>query len=104
MGGIANSMKKTKQIADELGVSKQAVYKRVKDTLHTEAHTVDGNVIRDIIKYCNDNAIYSYAELLRYVRNNQQIWFKVLCNAKMTYSIKEYLKSKKRRCTEKVSL
>ena len=39
-------MKTIKQIADEIGVSKQAVYKRVKGTLHTViapyAHTVDG--------------------------------------------------------------
>jgi len=41
-------MKTIKQIADEIGVSKQAVYKRVKGTLHTViapyAHTVDGMI------------------------------------------------------------
>jgi len=41
-------MKTIKQIADEIGVSKQAVYKRVKGSLHTViapyAHTVDGVV------------------------------------------------------------
>ena len=39
-------MKTIKQIADEIGVSKQAVYKRVKGALHTTiapyVHTVDG--------------------------------------------------------------
>lgn len=41
-------MKTIKQIADELQVSKQAVYKRVKGRLHTEvlpyAHTVNGTM------------------------------------------------------------
>jgi len=41
-------MKTIKQIADEIGVSKQAVYKRVKGSLHTVVapytHTVDGTV------------------------------------------------------------
>ena len=41
-------MKTIKQIADEIGVSKQAVYKRVKGSLHTVvapyAHTVNGIV------------------------------------------------------------
>ena len=39
-------MKTIKQIADEIGVSKQAVYKRVRGALHTDiaphVHTIDG--------------------------------------------------------------
>ena len=46
-------MKKIKQIADEIGVSKQAVYKRVRGALHTDivpyVHTVNGVLYVDEI-------------------------------------------------------
>jgi len=51
-------MKTIKQIADEIGVSKQAVYKRVKGSLHTVVapyvHTVDGVVC---VSYEGENII-----------------------------------------------
>jgi len=61
-------MKTIRQIANEIGVSKQAVYKRVKGSLHTVvapyAHTVDGVVyISDkgeklIVKAFSESSVY----------------------------------------------
>lgn len=52
-------------------------------------------IIGDIIDYCEDNYIYSYAQLLTYARFNRGDWFRILCDSG-TFVIREYLKSKKR--------
>ena len=68
-------MKTIRQVADEIGVSKQAVYKRIKSTLHTDVapymHTVDGIIYIDeqgeslIIQAFTENiackGVFSYA-------------------------------------------
>lgn len=48
--------------------------------------------IAEIIDYCTDNQIISYADLLIYARVMRPDWFRVLCDSG-TYVIKEYLKS-----------
>lgn len=48
--------------------------------------------IREIISFCRDNSIYSYAELFRFAMDNRQDWFRVLCD-NGTVVVKEYLKS-----------
>lgn len=49
--------------------------------------------IKNMIDFCNDNGIISYAELLEYASVHQFDWFRVLCDSG-TVVIKEYLKSK----------
>lgn len=49
--------------------------------------------IREMIEYCDEHLIYSYADLLRYSMNERADWFRVLCD-NGTYVMKEYLKSK----------
>ena len=63
-------MKTIKQIADEIGVSKQAVYKRVRGILHTDmvpyVHTISGILYVDedgeklVIKAFNKNRAHTY--------------------------------------------
>ena len=48
--------------------------------------------IREMISFCRDNGIFSYAELFRYAMDNRQDWFRVLCD-NGTIVVKEYLKS-----------
>ena len=48
--------------------------------------------IREMISFCRDNGIYSYAELFRFAMDNRQDWFRVLCD-NGTVVVKEYLKS-----------
>lgn len=48
--------------------------------------------IREMITFCRDNLIFSYAELFRYAMDNRQDWFRVLCD-NGTVVVKEYLKS-----------
>lgn len=62
-------------------------------------HVVIGTVldkykaIREMITYCKDNKIVSYAELVEYCMVERDDWFRVLAD-NGTYMIKEYLKSK----------
>lgn len=50
-------------------------------------------VVRDIIYYCTENNITSFAELLEYSSLNNEVWFRSLCD-NSAYIVKEYLKSK----------
>lgn len=50
-------------------------------------------MIRDIMGFCDCNDVYSFSDLLSYCANNQEDWFRLLCDSG-TYVIKEYLKSK----------
>lgn len=49
--------------------------------------------IGEMIDYCRENLIYSYAALLEYCRNERFDWFRVLCD-NGTVVMKEYLKSR----------
>lgn len=49
--------------------------------------------IREMIAYCNDNGVISYAELVEYCMRERDDWFRVLAD-NGTYMVKEYLKSK----------
>lgn len=48
--------------------------------------------VREMIAFCEQNQIVSYAELLRYASVEQDTWFRVLCDSG-TVVMKEYLKS-----------
>lgn len=48
--------------------------------------------ISDMIDYCDENHITSFAKLFRYAKANRQDWFRVLCDSG-TYVVKEYLKT-----------
>ena len=48
--------------------------------------------IRDMMRFCLDNDITNYADLLMYVSEHEEAWFRVLCDGG-TYVIKEFLKS-----------
>lgn len=50
--------------------------------------------IGEIIDFCEDNEIYSYADLIVWCRSNRADWFRVLCD-NGTYVVKEYLKSRR---------
>lgn len=49
--------------------------------------------IGDMIDFCEENAIYSYAQLLRYARMERFDWFRILCDSG-TLVMREFLKSK----------
>lgn len=49
--------------------------------------------IREMLAYCNDKGIVSYAELVEYCMLERDDWFRVLAD-NGTYMVKEYLKSK----------
>lgn len=49
--------------------------------------------IREIIAFCKDNGIISYADLVEYCMVERDDWFRVLAD-NGTYMVKEYLKSK----------
>ena len=49
--------------------------------------------IRDMIQYCCENDIHSYATLLEYCASERFEWFRVLCD-NGTVVMKEYLKSR----------
>jgi len=49
--------------------------------------------IREMIEFCNDNEVESYAKLLEWASDNRFDWFRVLCD-NGTVVMKEYLKSK----------
>lgn len=51
------------------------------------------SAIKDMIEYCDENHVYSFAVLLRYCSLERMDWFRVLCDCG-TLVIKEYLKSK----------
>lgn len=53
--------------------------------------------IREMINFCRQNNIYSYAELFRFAMDNRQDWFRVLCD-NGTVVLKEYLKSSSWEC------
>lgn len=53
--------------------------------------------IREMIHFCRENNIYSYAELFRFAMDNRQDWFRVLCD-NGTVVVKEYLKSSSWEC------
>lgn len=48
--------------------------------------------IREMISYCTDHRIISYADLLRYASENREDWFRCLCD-NGTVVMKEFLKS-----------
>lgn len=48
--------------------------------------------IGEIMDFCVDNGVYSYATLLMWCRVNNPGWFRVLCDSG-TFVIKEFLKS-----------
>ena len=48
--------------------------------------------VREMIAFCQENGIQSYAELLVYASVEQDTWFRVLCDCG-TVVMKEYLKS-----------
>lgn len=48
--------------------------------------------IREMIQYCTINEIFSYADLLRYSSENNENWFRCLCD-NGTVVMKEFLKS-----------
>ena len=50
-------------------------------------------IVGEMIDWCEENDITSYAELLRYARVMHYDWFRVLCDSS-TVVMKEYLKSK----------
>lgn len=50
--------------------------------------------IGDMIEFCEDNNITSYAVLLNWARSNKFEWFRVLCDS-ATLVMREYLKSRK---------
>lgn len=49
--------------------------------------------IREMIQYCKDNKVYSYAELFEYCMEERSDWFRVLCD-NGSYVMDMYLKSK----------
>lgn len=49
-------------------------------------------IIGDMIDWCDETGILSYASLVRYARKNNRDWFRVLCD-NGSYIMKEYLKS-----------
>lgn len=49
--------------------------------------------IKEIIEFCCEMGIYTYAELLEYCMIHRFDWYRVLCD-NGTYVVKEYLKSK----------
>ena len=49
-------------------------------------------IIREMIRYCKENNILAYSELLEYSMDNRDDWFNVLCD-NGSYVMKEYLKS-----------
>lgn len=49
-------------------------------------------VIGEMIDYCEDNKIYSYARLLKYARMERFDWFRILCDSG-TVVMREFLKS-----------
>lgn len=49
-------------------------------------------ILGEMIDYCTDNHVISYAELVRYARANRQDWFRCLADSG-TFMMKEYLKS-----------
>lgn len=49
-------------------------------------------VIGEIMEFCIDNDIVSFATLLEYAKNENYIWFKALCDSSCT--VREYLKSR----------
>lgn len=49
--------------------------------------------IREMMAFCRENQVYSYAFLLEYSAENQYDWFRVLCDSGSVV-MKEYLKSR----------
>lgn len=49
-------------------------------------------VIGEMLDFIDEQGITSYANLLKYARDNRFDWFRVLCDS-ATYVVKEYLKS-----------
>lgn len=49
--------------------------------------------IAEMIDWCDRESIISYAQLLRYARANNEIWFRVLCDSG-TLVMKEFIKSR----------
>ena len=49
--------------------------------------------IHEMLSFCNENQIDSYAELMDYARDNREDWFQVLCDSG-TVPIVQYMKSR----------
>lgn len=48
--------------------------------------------IAEMLDYCAENSVYSFAELLMYARINRNDWFRMLCD-NAAYVMSKYLKS-----------
>lgn len=57
-----------------------------------DSETSKYTAIAEIIEFCIDNGIDSYADLLLYSKDNRYDWFKVLCG-KSTNTIMYFLRS-----------
>lgn len=49
--------------------------------------------IREMMNYCKENMIFSFADLVDYAASNNETWYRSLCD-NSAYIMKEYLKSK----------
>ena len=49
--------------------------------------------IREMLRYCDENNILAYSDLLQYAAEHREDWFRALCDS-CTMVLKEYLKSK----------
>lgn len=49
--------------------------------------------IAEMMDFCDRNNIISYAALIRYARDNNEIWFRILCDSG-TLVMKEFIKSR----------
>ena len=61
------------------------------DVVGTSADRLAG--IHEMMSFCNDNALYSFAELCDYAAENRRDWFRLLCD-NSAHIMVEYLKSK----------
>lgn len=51
------------------------------------------NAIGEMLEFCTQNNVVSFAELLLYAKNNRNDWFRVLCDS-ATLTITQFLKSR----------
>lgn len=63
--------------------------KRLKIRLSSDKYSAMG----EIIDFCIENGLDSYAQLLLYAKNNREDWFRVLCDSG-TITIVQFLKSR----------
>lgn len=58
------------------------------------------NSIAEMMDFCDRNNIISYAGLIRYARDNNEVWFRILCDSG-TMVMKEFIKSRTWEITSK---